>query len=637
VLNRGWFTESASRAMLVHTRTFGKYFGNEKLINSTGSYGVINNLELYTDVKEIRLKVVNSEGGPVSNASVQFCQLNYAEFYPLATVLTDISGECSFLSAAGDLLIWASSGDDFGFVKASVPLTDTISIILGESFPLNKTKNIDLLGPEVVRVNPVVADKLAAINKLRLRQEDSIRQNYISSWISIEEIAGFAKEHGFETDQISSILSRAMGNYKEILKFLQMAAPDTRLDAIALLNIVADKDLRDTRADVLFDHLLNARKFDISCYSEEIFLNYILNPRIANEIISPWRAYIQAQQNTETIESFRTDPTILAAWMNVKLPLRNELNYYKVPISPIGVLELGIADSQSRDILFVACCRSCGIPARLEPGTSFPQYYKNGLWQDIYFEDRGEILPRSASLKIVSALDRQDAQYYKHFTIARLDRGVFHTLAYDYNKKTSDFTQELLLSPGYYMLVTSNRLDDRKILSSIRFFELKKGETTLLDVSYRENQTELISVGRLSGDGLTDLEGKPIITESILGEGLILAWIDHEKEPSKHLLNEIQELESDFENWEGKIVFISDPEHISDSFDPGSYSKLPDNSMFAYDKNLIFLKSNIPDISLDISVLPVIVFVNANSDFLYKSEGYQLGYGEQLLKIIKSR
>ncbi|MDX2414617.1 MAG: transglutaminase-like domain-containing protein, partial [Bacteroidales bacterium] len=74
VLNRGWFTESASRAMLVHTRTFGKYFGNEKLINSTGSYGEINNLELYTDVKEIRLKVIDSEGGPVNNASVQFCQ-----------------------------------------------------------------------------------------------------------------------------------------------------------------------------------------------------------------------------------------------------------------------------------------------------------------------------------------------------------------------------------------------------------------------------------------------------------------------------------------------------------------------------------------------------------------------------------
>ncbi len=158
-----------------------------------------------------------------------------------------------------------------------------------------------------------------------------------------------------------------------------------------------------------------------------------------------------------------------------------------------------------------------------------------------------------------------------------------------------------------------------------------------MDVSYRENSTELLPVGKLKGDGLTDMEGKPIITESILGEGLILAWIDHEKEPSKHLLNEIQELESDFENWEGNIVFISDPEHISDSFDPGSYLKLPDNSMFAFDKNLAFLKSNIPDLSSDISGLPVIVFVNANSDFLYKSEGYQVGYGEQLLKIIKSR
>ena len=55
------------------------------------------------------------------------------------------------------------------------------------------------------------------------------------------------------------------GNWREIEKFLRDAPADKRPMAMDLLNVISAKDLRDTPASVLADHLTMPRLCKVPC------------------------------------------------------------------------------------------------------------------------------------------------------------------------------------------------------------------------------------------------------------------------------------------------------------------------------------------------------------------------------------
>ena len=128
------------------------------------------------------------------------------------------------------------------------------------------------------------------------------------------------------------------------------------------------------------------------------------------------------------------------------------------PLTPEGVNELKVSDQHSRAICFVAICRSLGIPSRLEPGRNVPQYFLNNRWNDVYFSDQKQPDMNKGYIKLQSSDTKPVPEYYIHFTLARFEKGRYNTLEYDYNKKITDFKDELPLPPGHYMLVTGNRI-----------------------------------------------------------------------------------------------------------------------------------------------------------------------------------
>jgi hypothetical protein len=120
VLDRGWFTEPARRAMLIHTKSFGASTGNENAVRISENFTEVNNLSKYAVTKRIAVKVLGIDNLPVQEAVVEYQLYNYAEFYPLAMVPTDGNGISSFETGLGDLLIWARKGDAFNFNKVTV-------------------------------------------------------------------------------------------------------------------------------------------------------------------------------------------------------------------------------------------------------------------------------------------------------------------------------------------------------------------------------------------------------------------------------------------------------------------------------------------------------------------------------------
>ena len=297
VLDRGWFTEPARRAMLVHTKSFGASSGDESVINRYSDYSEINNLSKYAVTKRIFVRVIDSLGIPVKNAMVEYLLYNYAEFYPIAKVPADDDGISSFETGLGDLVVWAFKGDDFNFEKISVAEADTVVLKLDREAKGSGSERLDLK-PPVQRTpfeSPVT--ELSEKNSERLASENKIREEYTDTWMKPSDYKSFANKIGTDPGLTAEILAKSMGNYKTITSFLLQTPGEERNLALSLLNVIAEKDLRDTKQKVLEDHLKNVVIPGDSGIDNELFVNYILNPRVANELLVPWRGYLMNEFN----------------------------------------------------------------------------------------------------------------------------------------------------------------------------------------------------------------------------------------------------------------------------------------------------------------------------------------------------
>lgn len=634
-LDQGWFTEPARRAMLIHSKSFGAHYGNENIIKCSDDYCEVNALSKYAVTKNIFVKVADKDYKPVENAAVEFQLYNYAEFYPLTVVNTNQSGICRFETGLGDLLVWARKGDNFNYKKITVEETDTLSLILNRSSSRSDTEIFDLKAP-VLR-SPLKGASAEDIKKNaeRLKQENEIRQNYIDSWIKPADAYRLAASLNLDTAVTATLLAKSMGNYKTVTAFLVRNAVSFPEDALSLLNVISEKDLRDSKTWILEDHLKNAANPFSYDTKDEIYTNYILNPRVANEMLTAYRGYFIPALSPEFRSAAIVDPSEVVKYINETVRVAEEENYYKTPVSPKGVFDLRLADSKSRAIYFVALNRTLGIPSRLEPGSNIPQYFFNSRWNDVYFYDEKRPFPEKGFLKLTSSERNPVPEYYLHFTLARFENGRYNTLEYDENRRVTDFKEELALTRGHYMVVTGNRLDDSRVLSDISFFDLNEGEHLSFDIKIRKDSQPEKFDGTVNMDKLISWlnENNAPFGKNLSGP-IVLAGLEPDKEPSKHVLNDLPLLKTELDNYGTNfIIFSSDS-----SFNPvesGNYKGLPSRSASFFDSNLKTFKTFLGSDSSSFGNLPLIILTDRGGNILYRSSGYKIGIGEQILKRIR--
>jgi hypothetical protein len=426
-----------------------------------------------------------------------------------------------------------------------------------------------------------------------------------------------------------------MGNYSEIMAFISVVPDSLMNKALSLLEVLADKDLRDIKADILVDHLFYC-SLPVSIFDKPeggLYLINQLNPRIGNEKIVPWRSYFRTSLPDQIAVNVHTDPELIIRYVNENIRIENDENYYKTPLTPIGVHELKVSDSWSRSICFVAICRSFGIPSRLEEGRLIPQYYFNNQWHDVYFYDQAHPTGRKGYVKLKTTDTPQVPEYYIHFTLSRLEGGRYNTLAYDYNRKITDFREEIALPPGKYMLVTGNRISDNRILANMTFFDLKENEHRDLVVTLRKHVPERNILGKIDIKHVEELFNyRKDLSALIEEKGVVIIWIDAEKEPTKHIFNDLPLLKSELDTWGGYFLFLNgkpDSAVISDAL---SLKGLPENSLFGNDSELIFLKNVVDVTRLPDDKFPFVLVSDKEGNIIYTSTGYRIGIGEQILK-----
>lgn len=638
VLDFGWFTEPARRAMLVHTKSFGALSGNENFITRNPDYTDVNNLTKYAVTKKIFVKVTDSDNSPVRNAMVEYQLYNYAEFYPLAVVQTDTKGLSSFETGLGDLLIWAHKDDNFNFEKISVSETDTLLLKLNRKFNPGDIYDLDLDVPIIRTPLPPPSREAEEKNTERLNEENIVRLHYTDTWLKPADFRLLAARYSADSSEIIGIITRSMGNYKEITSFLSAIPDSLHSIAVSMLKILPDKDLRDTKMSILKDHLIYGMKGRkaIDNVDNKLFLNYVLNPRVANEMLAPWRQFLLRSLPVQLKKDAPGNPSVIISYLNNNLVMADSENYYQTPLTPVGVMELKVSDTDSRAICFVTICRSLGIPSRLEPGRNIPQYFLNNDWHDVYFSGQKMTDQAKGYLRLQSSDINPVPEYYTQFTLARFARGRYNTLEYDYNKKVTDFSEELKLPPGHYMLVTGNRLDNGRILTRISFFDLSANEHKVLEVEIRKDKSERQILGKADLEKIYSTYNLDNTSRACMKEkGVVLVWFEPDKEPTRHIFNDLPLLKNELDAWGGKFIFISDSLQNGNTSGRQDADGLPDNSSFFTDNKLIAFRQLIKLTDESALNLPEVIVSDKNGNIVYHSAGYKTGIGEQILRNLR--
>ncbi|MDR1356525.1 MAG: transglutaminase domain-containing protein [Tannerellaceae bacterium] len=644
VLDMAWFNGPAYRGMLMHSKVFGRYNGPEEVMEKTDCYTEINVIDNYAPTARITVTVTDSEGRPAAGATVEFKIYNYAEFYTVSRKVTDRKGQASLSAGRGDMLVWASRNGMFGFAKVSCGKEDAVTIALDKQPGDDIDMPLDIVPPVDGSIPAEATDEQRQENARRLSEEDRLRNQYVSTFYTAEKAAVLATELNLDSEKILRIMTGSRGNGQEIEDFLRRA--EDKPAALALLEAISDKDLRDTPASVLDDHLSHAYA-DRTC---EQFAPYILNPRVANELLTPYKSFFASVIPESLKESAVSDPQALSAWVGVNITVDNDLNPQRIPMTPAGVWKARVADAHSRDIFFVAMARSIGLAARVEPVAGKVQYASDGHWIDVDFE-AGEPL---STLKgaVVASYDPirsiADPKYYSHFTIAKIrDDGTLLTLNFESEAQVDmglgDTWSRLLRRPltldeGHYLLVAGTRMAKGNVLASVSSFDIISGETTGIELRMRHDDDDIQVLGSIDAEAvfqLPDNGGETSILQTSGRGYFILAVLGARQEPTNHALRDIAAFAGEFEEWNRRMILLFPSEGDLRNFDPNEFGALPSTIAYGIDAGRGISDMLVSAMNLhNAASLPIFVIADTFGRVVFVSQGYSIGLGEQMLQTI---
>lgn len=541
VLDTGWFSGPANRAILIHTRNFSDYVkeSDEEYLGKEGALHYFNHTAFYGRTKLVKLRVKDENGKAVSGAHVAVEILNMAEFFTAAVLLADADGEVQVTLGLGDIRVRAFDGTRRAEAMLRIEEEDSLELVLHEeAVPAadDTWQTLEIRAPKEVPVrNVVITKEQKERNAARMAEAERLRKARFTACFDAEKAAKYP--------EAEELFRRAGENFGEVYAFL---SKDENPNRKKLLFSLAIKDAKDLKAAVLEDHL-DCEQGDLP---EEIFEKDLLCPRIFLEELTAYRSMIRGFFDEETKRSFAEQPERIWAYIKEHITFHEKEEYDTTMATPVGVLTMGQGSPLAQKILFVAVCRSLNVAARLNPVTLEPEYYRDGAFHGVEAE---EAVPAECAKKAVLTLTAEDGsswKYYQTWTIGKWNGTVFETLNYEgtaFHGKILDLT----LEPGCYRLITSMRMPNGDQHAAYRVFALEAGEKKEIYLeTVKKEADELLEHVELPEITLEDLDGNGHNLSELTKDGpILLAFLGTGEEPTEHVLNELIEIA---EKWNAK-------------------------------------------------------------------------------------
>lgn len=651
ILDMAWFNAPAARGMLMATNVIGRYDGLEEAIFTSPRVTRINVTDHYAPIDTMRIRAVYPDGSPAQNAQIRFGIYNYAEFYPVATKNADASGRASLTTGLGDVVVWATDGHAFGFEKVRADNKESTVVLQNPEVFANQIREFDIVPPQPSGSLPKATDEQRRINDRRFQYEDSLRAAYEATFFRSQDSLPLSLASRLDSKMIrqtKNVLVLSRGNHKTIIQFLSALSEKDLPQGISLLTTLNEKDLRDIPADVLFDCINNAVP-QTTNIPDELYLRYIVAPRVLWEPLSPTKAFFNRLISDQQKKQFASAPLQLVKFVSDSISLLQSDDPIRLQSTPAGVWTQRAADYTSRSIFFVQAARACGIPARIEPVTGKTQFAtidknRQAVWFDVFTNDTdNDAVSSPKGLLLLSFKPTQyiiEPKYYHQFAIAKIVDGAPVTLEMDETAEFShQFAEPLSLDTGQYMLTSGQRMANGTVLARSVFFEIQEGKTTNVDLLFRHDDSQPSVIGNLNAeDFYYDIKSQT--DKSILsttGRGYyVLGLIHPNQEPTAHAINELSNLRTELEDTGNAIILLFEGKESASRFSPDKFGQLPSNLHFGIDKNTTITNEIAASLHLEqANTLPLFVVADSFNRIVYVSQGYSIGLAERILQILR--
>ena len=611
ILNKGWFTNASSRAMMIHSRIFDDQIPEGEVIGKDGMVTMLNELKRYAVTKEICVSVRDEQGHPVKGALVSFEVLNYSEYAPVAEKLTDEQGNARLTTGLGSLHISVSFCRNGQWLYASgriqTEMQDCCEIRLSIEQTQEKEiwRNVDMFAPHDAPVNTdMPTEEQKERGRKRLAQANAHREQKVKDWEN-PECARFLNK------EVKGIEDAAAYPYRS-----------------KLLAVLSEKDRTDCTSEVLEAHLQYAVPYH-GMMKADTFVSYVLNPRVGDEVLQKYRKEIKDHYSKEEKRALREEPAKIWERIEEKIISKPEKERSSVITTPAGCIRTGIGSALSKKILFVAAARTLGIPARLNPNDGTMEYMNHGEFVPV-------LAKREKNCFLILRSEEEiQGKYFQNWSIAKYEDGKYISLKLG-DKIFKDHCLELPLEAGNYRILTSNRLPNGNIFANEYEFEIVPGEKKEVNLCLRqadlEDMLENISIPEFT----LKKEDGSFVKASDLTEGgkHILVFLEEEKEPTEHILNEMIEQEKEFASCADKIIFVvRSKEALKTPTLAKTLEKLQ-NVQIYYDDFSEIINTLGRRMYVDPDKLPLILVTNRSLNGIYAASGYNVGTGDMLLRLM---
>ena len=320
ILDRGWFTAAASRAMMLRTRAFlsgskedvSFLFPETEKTDLAAEHGVafVAVTHRYAETVQLTVQVRDESGATVVGARVSCSVLNMAAFREIWSTKTDESGTARIRLNRGSVRVFASQNDAWGeqFLNTEHDAQVTLTLSARQ---IEQSRDLDFFPPQGSSALPEpLSAEQQQTRRLWLEQAAEKRSQHKNSAQPLTE----------RESQIAAALSE---------KDRALPIPREILDDAAL-----------------------AFQYE-GTISEDEFLTGILPQRLSNEPLRPWRATLSKIQGTGDT------PERIWQWVEREIALID--GDPTITPTPVGVLRLRRSTRAGREVLFRALCRAKGI------------------------------------------------------------------------------------------------------------------------------------------------------------------------------------------------------------------------------------------------------------------------------------
>lgn len=627
VLNKGWFTNAASRAMLIHSRCFGEISG-EEIISKVGMASFLNNLKLYAVTKYLKVCVKDEAGKPVQGAQVGFGILNYSSFFDAAIMDTDENGCCGLTCGLGTMHIHVKKEDVFCERLVYTPDVDTVEIVLkNEPVNYDTWEHFVSIAPKDQIVNG--AKPTEEQKELGMKKTDAAnkkREARVAAMFDADKAKAIVDKYGYG-QEIYELLFESRSNVTRLEEFLE----DETFSAYAkekLLLTLSKKDRRDVDTDVLKEALALTK--DYTFEDEELFYQYVVCPRVFNEPLRKNRQFILDFFTEEEKAAFRKDPRSVWAYINKEIAFNPDIEYGQIVTRPVGALTVKNGNQRSKKILFVAICRALGIVSRVNPINELAEVYEDGRFVPV------EILDKGGSTIVFQKGEGENWAYFPDFSVSQLVDGGYQTLDLE-NEKWDGNELKISVPAGQYKVITDNRLPNGNIFASRYIFVVGEGETKTVKLEkYHADLADMLDNFTLDEFKVSDENGNTVKGSELTKNPAVLMWLEQGKEPTEHILNEMLEQEADFQNLPADIIFmVKDKAALENAKLTKVLSTFP-RIRVLYDTFVPNVETLARRMYVDPEKLPLIIVTTKELNAVYACSGYNVGSGDMLVKICRN-